>query len=957
VSVDVTANVSGFQSAFRTMERTAQYGYQRMGRYARDHGAAMEEVGDKATVMGAAIIAGIGLAVKSWMDFSDRMVQVQVASDATAAELERLSQAALTMGTNFGMSALDVADAQIELGKAGLSAGEMLSGGLAGALGLAAAGQINVGEATEIATSALSQFNLKGKDVPHIADLLAAGANKALGGVDELGMALKQGGLVASSFGISIDETVGTLAAFAQQGLLGSDAGTSMKTMLIALANPSKEAAAQMRELGIDAYDAQGNFVGLAGLAGQLQSGMKDLTQEQRNQAMATIFGTDAIRTANVLFKEGADGIRQWTKDVSQSGYASEAAMRNMDSLSGDFKKLSSTFQNGLIEMGKQSDGFLRPVVQGVTDAIKAFNDLPEPVKGAGLTMAAAAGGALLLGGGFLSLAPRVFDTINGFRELTRTAPGVAGALGKIGKAAGGVALAATALIALTAALSEKHVTSASDYAEAITRISRAGANAKASDLDSVFDQWDKNFGVGIVGANGFSEAIGKMLNADGYAQFNANFDGLRASVGAAKSEVGQVQDKLKGLGDVMGQMVATGAGEKAASTFRVLASEFERNGKSAKDALDSLPGYRDALKDVANQAGVTLDDQELLELALGRVPSKLQAVQSATESTAAAQQAAKQATDEQVRYLSDLGLTIQGVVSDLEKFISGLSRAGLSQLSTRDAVRGYEEALDSVSASIQKNGTSLDINTEQGRNNQAALDGIARSGFTVLDAMAKQTDANGKHVYSQQQLQDKLKGTYTDLVNNAGQFGITGDAADTLARDVLGIPKNANIDTWMSDYAQQKAAETKAAIDAIPKHVTVGIYTTEYFNRIEQRQTLPDLNGDVSGSGRFGGPAEGGIVPEYLATGGIAKYFGRMRPIGTDTIPAMLTPGEFVLKKQAALDLGYDNLRYANTHGVWPGQGAQSGTSITQNNTYNEAVSPAEAAQETMRRLAFASA
>src|SRR5690606_33734709 len=105
-------------------------------------------------------------------------------------------------------------------------------------------------EAAEIAASAMTQFGLAGEDVEHVADLLAAGAGKAQGGVADLGQALNQAGLVSSQFGLSIEEAVGTLTAFASAGMVGSDAGTSFRTMLLRLANPSNEAAAEMERLG-----------------------------------------------------------------------------------------------------------------------------------------------------------------------------------------------------------------------------------------------------------------------------------------------------------------------------------------------------------------------------------------------------------------------------------------------------------------------------------------------------------------------------------------------------------------------------------------------------------------------------------------------------------------------------------------------------------------------------------
>jgi TP901 family phage tail tape measure protein len=214
-------------------------------------------------------------------------------------------------------SATEAAGAIENLAKAGVSTKDILGGGLKGALNLAAAGQLAVGDAAEIAATAMTQFGLSGKEVPHIADLLAAAAGKAQGEVSDVAMALKQGGLVASQFGLSIEETTGTLAAFASAGLIGSDAGTSFKTMLLALANPSAKAASTLSDLGIAAYDTKGNFVGIAPLAEQLKDKLSKLTPAQRDAALATIFGSDAIRAANVLYQNGAKGITDWTSKVN----------------------------------------------------------------------------------------------------------------------------------------------------------------------------------------------------------------------------------------------------------------------------------------------------------------------------------------------------------------------------------------------------------------------------------------------------------------------------------------------------------------------------------------------------------------------------------------------------------------------------------------------------------------
>jgi TP901 family phage tail tape measure protein len=155
------------------------------------------------------------------------------------ARSRQLRQAALAAGKDTQYSATQAAQGVTQLSKAGVSTANILGGGLKGALSLAAAGQMDVGAAAETAASAMTQFKLRGDQLPHVADLLAAGAGKAQGSVQDLSMALNQSGLIASQTGLSIEDTTGTLAAFASAGLLGSDAGTSFKTMLQALQNPS----------------------------------------------------------------------------------------------------------------------------------------------------------------------------------------------------------------------------------------------------------------------------------------------------------------------------------------------------------------------------------------------------------------------------------------------------------------------------------------------------------------------------------------------------------------------------------------------------------------------------------------------------------------------------------------------------------------------------------------------
>ncbi|MGO4583646.1 phage tail tape measure protein [Arthrobacter sp. 2RAF6] len=847
----------------------------------------METVGKGAAIMGGAILAGIGVAVAAYSEFAGRMAQVQSLSHASAGEMDVLTKSALTMGTAFGLSANDVADAEIELVKAGVSVKDMIGGALPGALALAAAGQIDVGKATEIATIALTQFNLSGKDVPHVADLLAAGADKALGGVEDLGYGLKQGGLIAAQFGLTIDDTVGTLSAFANAGLLGADAGTSMKTMFLSLASPSKQAQKVLDEYKISAYDSRGAFVGVTDLAGQLHDKLGNLSDAQRNAALSTIFGTDAMRAASVLMKEGSTGIQQWIKDVNDQGFAAAQAAGKMNSLQGDFKKLQAAVETGMIQMGSAADGALRPAVKAITDVITGFNKMDPAAQGAIMTFAAVSGGVLLAVGGLLTFIPKIHESIEAYKAfrtaIATASPGMQSALTGLGKAAG-VAAAAFAILATAAALGNA-MAPAIKGVEETTQALLKMQNASTASVDGLFK--GLRAGGHVDDINGIGDALNRINNM--------NFD---QTVNKWFNDVAKIPDALKTTRDQLDQVdgslanfANSGSFEVASTNFHKIAVEADKHGVSLATTAKSFPQYMDSLRKYASEMKVSLTDQELLDLAVGRIPQTMKDAQASTEGTAKATELAAKASAEQAKALSDVGISAQGTVVDLDKLVTSMVNSGLIQLSANDALRNYYASLDAVDASIKQNGKSLDIHTEKGRANQKALDDVASSSLALVKANAKNGD-------SQEELSKNLNTSYNDLLANYAAFGITGDAADTMARKALGIPKDVNIDTAIQNYADSMAKLNgiRQGVDAIRdyKEVAIHVQYTESGTAVRDR---------ASDAGTAGASVQA------FATGGAVTGAGSK---GVDSIRSVLAPGEHVLSDSDVDAMGGQAAVYA---------------------------------------------
>lgn len=777
----LTANVQGLVSGLKTAQQAIQDTAKRSSDFVSRNEQNISHLSNVLGGMGLALTAGFGYAVKTFADFDAAMSSVAAATMTTGAELEALRQAAIDAGAATSFSATEAAGAIENLAKAGISTADILGGGLKGALDLAAAGQLDVASAAEIAATAMTQFNLDGEDMTHIADLLAAGAGKAQGDVTDMAEALKQSGLVASQFGLSIEETTGTLAAFAKAGLLGSDAGTSMRTMLLRLGNPSKEAADEMARLGISAYDAQGNFVGMTDLAGQLQRALRPLPQAQRDAALATIFGSDAIRAANVLYQQGAAGIEGWISAVDDQGYAAEQAALRLDNLKGDLEGLSGSFESLILQSGSGANEWLRGLVQGAEGVVDAFGEIPEPVLNA-TTLLVGGGGLVALGlAGLGKLAIGINNVKGALAAMNvsmKTAATTAGLLG------GAVTIAATA-VAVWATNAANAKAAAEEYAATLDDVGNA-TDATADKLSDrlagrTINWWDSfvnggksavdlmnEMGIAAEDVRGYVEgeagAVERVTDAmqeysDGASFWNKQYGG----------RAGAVQQLTKWLDE---EAAAVEAGAKLNEDKAAL------DGESAAAQDDLAASYQETTTEVQNQSTALADLIEVQAEAAGVVLTEREAQRNLQEA-------------------------YTGVTESIEAQIEELAAQYEAQgLGTEAARRRAEEEVNAAN--------KFDITTEAGRRNQAALDDIASSTWDVIDAMQR----NGA---DQKTLQGVMQTSRDRFIGVATAAGMSADEANALADELGLIPAQVQTDIVANTGpAMQNIENLKAAMAGI---------------------------------------------------------------------------------------------------------------------------------------------
>lgn len=448
----------------------------------------------------SAVALGLGYAVYRGSQFDSAMSQVQAATMESGAAMEDLRDLAIRLGADTQYSSEEAAQGITELAKAGVDTADIMGGGLAGALDLAAAGGLDVADAAEIAATQMVVFNLKGDQMAHVADLLAAGAGKAQGSVQDMALALQYAGLPAEGLGLSIEETTGTLALFASSGLVGEKAGTSFRGMLVSLTNPVGKTRTLMEELGLTFFDAQGRFVGMEGVAGQLQSRLGDLTQEQRNAALAQIFGNEALGAAQALYNGGAAGVAEWTRKVNDAGYAAEQAAALNDNLRGDLEKLGGAFDAAMTQIGDGAQGPLRFLVQALTDIIDVGGDVIAFINGlpTGFVAAGVAIGAYLLWGRQLLDQLALLRVWANQNLLSPLIVGFTNLLTGTTSLTGGLAAARTAAAGLITTLAPLAAAAAIGYAVMqMIEFANAGDDARdaIAEMNKTIEESDSNAG------------------------------------------------------------------------------------------------------------------------------------------------------------------------------------------------------------------------------------------------------------------------------------------------------------------------------------------------------------------------------------------------------------------------------------------------------------------------------
>ena len=472
---ETESKLDGLQQKAKEFGGTMSQHMQLAGDKMQDIGSKMSDVGGTMTQKVTVPIVGVGTAVvKTAADFEAQMDKVAAISGATGGDLEKLEKKAREMGENTKFSATEAGEAFEYMAMAGWKSEDMISG-IDGVLNLAAASGADLATTSDIVTDALTAFGMSAEEAGHLADIMAAASSNANTNVEMMGETFKYVAPVAGAMGYSAEDVSVAIGLMANSGIKASQAGTSLRTMMTNMANPTKNMKEAMDTLGISLDDGQGNMKSFREIMDDLRSGFGDLkipldeynrtvedlqakmddgtiTAEEydeeihelnkraygaegamKAQAAAMLAGKTGMSGLLAVVNASEEDYNKLTGAINDcNGVSQEMADIMMDNLSGDITKVKSKLQEIAIQLAKTLMPMIKDGVAWLQKVLDKFSNLDPKTQKLIVKIgmiAAVVGPVLLVVGKIIAVVGSVVSGIGS----------VVGAVGAASAAAGGL--------------------------------------------------------------------------------------------------------------------------------------------------------------------------------------------------------------------------------------------------------------------------------------------------------------------------------------------------------------------------------------------------------------------------------------------------------------------------------------------------------------------------------------
>jgi TP901 family phage tail tape measure protein len=321
---------------------------------------------------------GIATMVETGIEYEATMSKVQAITNSTGAEMAQMSELAMELGAKTSKSATESAEAMTYMGMAGWNTQEILAG-LPGVIDLSIASGEDLARTSDIVTDNLTAFGMSAEDASYYADVLSYSASNANVTVDSLGESLKYVAPVATGAGVAMEETVAMVSLLGDAGIKGSQAGTTLRSVILNLTGANEKATAKLKELGVAIYDESGKMRSMTDIIGDLSKKLVDANGNVDTTTANLLVGKTAISGFTALLQAGGERLGSFTDALETSnGTADRMASTMQNNVKGALEELGGAFESIGLKIYDKIDAPLKDAINGFTNFIEKVGGLKE---------------------------------------------------------------------------------------------------------------------------------------------------------------------------------------------------------------------------------------------------------------------------------------------------------------------------------------------------------------------------------------------------------------------------------------------------------------------------------------------------------------------------------------------------------------------------------------------------
>ncbi|MGN0667279.1 MAG: phage tail tape measure protein [Huintestinicola sp.] len=755
------------------------------------------------TAIGSAVAAGTTAATKVGMEFTSSMSNVKALSGATVEEFEALENAAAYAGANTSKTASEAADALGYMALAGWDTTQMLDG-LMPVLRASEAGSMDLATCSDLVTDSMSAMGIAVGDLNHYLDVCTKAQSSSNTSLQQLLQAYIGCGGTLKNLNVSMEESAAVLGTLANRGIKGAEAGTALNSILVNLVGANKNAASAMKELGVSAWDENGNFIGLANTLKVLNGALADCTDEEKNLFEARIGGKTQMDTLQALISGVAGEYDNLNEKLNNANGALEATAKTMqDNLTGDITTLKSTLEGVGITIYNSLEEPFRSAAKEAIDSIRGLNsNLSDGEMAESIKRIAEAFSELLKSAAEFAADDAIPDIINSLEWIADHSDFVISGLTGMGAAwvtwkLGNVVLHVKDLIAAIKLYKTASAESAAAQAalttatEAVTASETAHATAAGSATTAE---------AGLTTASTATTTANTELAAAAAAAGTAEADLATSAAAAATAEAGAATASS-----------ATVAANAETAVTAVAAGAAQTEQATSATAVATAETGAAAASSTAAAANTGL---------------------AASSSAAAASQAqlAAAAKMTTMAHLA-MGAAIVSVVALLAKFIASKIDAAAEELRNKNKLSETTQALYDQAKAYEE--TTAAIKT-----NAAEADHNAEASYNQWNAIKALVDENGRAKGSVEGLENAvsrlnaISGQNIEVVN--GQIVGYQDLEKSMSEVIETARKQAKLDFMGDSYSEavSNIDQVTEDIEKSKKKLQELVGTGEYANR-----------------------------------------------------------------------------------------------------------------------------